>query len=73
MTSVSITVSKVIAGPKTAMPCDMHDSTSAALRTEQLSDQWARAQALTTSISKRKKNNASLMKKRGEREKNNNK
>jgi hypothetical protein len=49
-----------MAGPSTAIPCEMHDATSAALRTEQLNDQWAKVQALTTSMSKRKKKSASL-------------
>ena len=39
MTRVSTKVSSVIDGPRTAMPCEMHDATSDAFRTEQLSDQ----------------------------------
>ena len=60
MTNVSTTVSSVMAGPKTAIPWEMQAATSSALWTGQLKDQWANAQALTTSISNRKKKSASL-------------
>ena len=63
MTKDSTRVSKVIEGPRTAMPCEMQEATSSALRTEQLRDQCARVHALTTSIKRRKKKRASLNKK----------